>query len=242
MFPILIKIHHSGRHSNKMIKLSFRLLNIQPVCTNRRNFFHNLRKWKIGASIINNHKINLRQINSGQNEADLTSVQIRNLEKVFNRKGITRNKYNSVSSKLIEAYVRQCQFEKVDNVIKLTRNFNKSFAVEPTVVKCYVDQCISNNFIKKAQHFLDEEVNKSPRGKAFASTFIDISIAMAERGWHEEALNTLRRMAPANVLTRRAGWWGDASRLLNHYVEKGDDKRLQGDVQISKPRCGNTEK
>ena len=62
------------------------------------------------------------------------------------------------------------------------------------------------------------------RGKIFASTLIDLSIAMAENGWHEEALNLLRSTDQAKVLTLRKGWSSDSSRLLAHYVEKEDNK------------------
>lgn len=230
MIPRLVKIIHSGRPTNKSMKLSLGFLCMRPLSTVTENLqLNTFRKWKIvEPSSGSGHKVHLRQISSiSQNEVSLSSVQVEELEKEFKTLKVNRKYNSSLSSKLIQAYIDQCQFEKAKDVIKSTRKFDQKFVLEPMLIKWYVDQCIKNNVLKKAQYLLDEEVNKNPGGKAFASTFIDLSIAMAERGWHEEALNSLRRMVRAKVLTLRKGWFADSSRLLKYYTEKGDYKRLQ---------------
>ena len=237
MIPRLVKIFLSGKPPNKSMKLLSGFLCRRPLSTVTENWqLNTFRKWKIvGPSIVSGSKVYLRQISINPNKGNLSSVQVEGPEKEFKKLEVERKYNSSLSSNLIGVYIDQCQFERS---LHRARKVNQKFVLEPTVIKWYVDQCIKNNVLKKAQYLLDEEVNRNPSGKAFASTFIDLSIAMAERGWHEEALNSLRRMVRAKVLILRKGWFADSSRLLNYYTDKGDNIRLQGDIQIKNPNTG----
>ena len=138
-----------------------------------------------------------------------------------------------LSSELIEFYINEGQYQAVDQVIKSTRELNKNFVVQPMVIKWYVDSCIKNNRLGEAEKIILNEVNMRANTKIFASTLIDLSIALADRGWHEKALDILQNTPEKQILTLQKGISPDSSRLLAHYVEKEDVDRLRGNVQIS---------
>ena len=156
----------------------------------------------------------------------------KDLQKRFTKLQSQKQFDSALSSKLIEAYVNEGRIEEANKVITSTRKIYKNFIVDPMVIKWYVDSCIKNALVKKAQEFIHEEVTMGTSTKIFGSTLIDLCIAMAEHGWHEDALKLLRGTTPEKILTLRKGWSSDSSRLLAYYVEKEDSLRLQGDVQI----------
>ena len=141
------------------------------------------------------------------------------------------NKFDvSLSSKLIEAYIKEGQLEDAKTVIQSTRKEIKHFFVKATIVKLYIDKCIETHQLKEAKKFISQEVNQPKDGKIFAASLADLSIAFADHGWHEDVLDILNQTETSKILNDRQR--KEFSRILTHYVDQEDLTHLEGKLQV----------
>ena len=144
----------------------------------------------------------------------------------------TKNKLtkNEKTQKAIEICLQDEKLDEASKIIKSTRKFVKHFFIRATVITQYINIFIKNKRLHDAIVFIQEEVNMPKDGRIYASTLIDLAIALEEHNSHKDAMELLENIDSSKILNDRRT--KDFSRLLSYYVDKKDSSKVQGNAQI----------
>ena len=82
------------------------------------------------------------------------------------------------------------------------------------------------NLLSEAINCIQREVNGPNDARVLASTLIDLSIALAESGRHEDAISLIKGVNVSKIFNDRKN--KEFNRFLDYCAQKGDDHRLQG--------------
>ena len=142
----------------------------------------------------------------------------------------TQNKLtkNEKTQKAIETCLQDEKLDEASNIIKSTRKFVKHFFIRATLITQYINIFIKNERLHDAIVFIQEEVNVPKEGRIYASTLIDLAIALEEQNSHKDAMELLENIDSSKILNDRRT--KDFSRLLSYYVDNKDSSKLQGNA------------
>ena len=142
----------------------------------------------------------------------------------------TKNKLtkNEKTQKAIEICLQDEKLDEASKIIKSTRKFVKHFFIRATVITQYINIFIKNKRLHDAIVFIQEEVNMPKDGRIYASSLIDLVIALEEQNSHKDAVELLENIDSSKILNDRRT--KDFSRLLSYYVDKKDSSKLQGNA------------
>ena len=142
----------------------------------------------------------------------------------------TQNKLtkNEKTQKAIETCLQDENLDEASKIIKSTRKFVKHFFIRATLITQYINIFIKNKRLHDAIVFIQEEVNMPKDGRIYASTLIDLAIALEEQNSHKDAIELLENIDSSKILNDRRT--KDFSRLLSYYVDKKDSSKLQGNT------------
>ena len=135
---------------------------------------------------------------------------------------------NEKTQKAIEKCLQDEKLDEASNIIKSTRKFVKHFFIRATLITQYINIFIKNKRLRDAIVFIQEEVNMPKEGRVYASTLIDLAIALEEQNSHKDAMELLENIDSSKILNDRRT--KDFSRLLSYYVDNKDSSKLQGNA------------
>ena len=200
---------------------------VEFMNTSKRNNLLPTKSQKVlDFNVINNSKIKARQYLSIFSSNPKEYSNIHSLKQQYDSLKSKQKFDISLSSKLVVSYINENLLDDANEVIERTRLDIKHFFIKSSVIKLYIDKCIELNLLSKAINCIQREVNGPKDARVLASTLIDLSIALAESGRHEDAISLIKSVNVSKIYNDRKN--KEFSRFLDYCAQKGDEHRLQG--------------